>query len=105
MAIVVYELVLHLVIVEENTLEIHYYLFSPGYSIIKVLGNEQEWYRRDRANHLWIRDDAWSVLFYASEFDLIEIDYDEKQEKILSRRRLPCFFSASDNVLFEFEND
>ena len=84
-------------------MEKHNYLFSPGFKIVQVLGDEQEWYVRDRINHSWIRDDMWSVCFYALEFNVIEIEYDEQQEKILSRKRIPGFYSASDGILFEFE--
>ena len=86
-------------------METHYYLFSPGFKVIMVRGNEDEWYERDRCKHIWIRRDTWSVLFYAIEYAVIEIDYDEKREKILSRRKIPGFSSSTDQVLFDFEKD
>lgn len=86
-------------------MEVHYYLFSPGFKVIMVRGNEDEWYERDRNNHVWYRRDGWSICFYALEFDVIEIKYDEQAESILSRWRIPGFSSSTDQVLFEFEKD
>lgn len=84
---------------------VHYYLFDGSFTIVKVLGKEEKWYRRDRINHEWIEDDAWSIFFYDLGYDKIEIDYDEANEMITGRRRIPGMFSATDKVLFAFEND
>ena len=63
------------------------------------------WYRRDRKNHEWIVDGAWWFIFYDLGFDVIEIDYDETNEKIVNRRRPKGRWSATDQHLFEFENE
>ena len=84
---------------------VHYYLFDANYSIIMVTGDEEHWYKRDRINHKWIEDSDWSLIFYDLGFDKIEINYDEMHERILGRRNVPGFYSATVGPLFEFESD
>ena len=88
-----------------STPGVHYYLFDANHTIVMVTGNEDRWYKRDRINHRWIEDDAWSVFFYDLGFDKIEIVYDENREKITARRNVPGYYSATIGSLFAFEND
>ena len=59
----------------------HCYLFDANYTIVKETDNEGHWYKRDRVNHIWIKDDMWEFFFYDIGYDVIEIDYDEENEK------------------------
>ncbi len=84
---------------------VHYFLFDVNHTIIKVTGDYDNWYKRDRINHKWIEAAGWEFFFYDPAFDVIEINYDETREKITGRRNVPGFYSATIGALFEFEND
>ena len=40
----------------------HCYLFDANYTIVKETDNESHWYKRDRVNHVWIKDDMWEFV-------------------------------------------
>ena len=79
------------------------YLFELGFSIVKEEG--ASWYRRDRSAHKWIADQSWDRRYYDAGYDVIEIDYDEENERIVSRRRIEGFWSSDDDRLFKFERE
>lgn len=56
---------------------VRYYLFGVGHTIVKVIGNGETWYMRDRIKHEWIDGYAFSFFFDDPEFDVIEINYDD----------------------------
>lgn len=80
-----------------------YYLFEMGNTV--VLNDDYMWYRRDKVNHNWISDSRWMGRYYDVQYDVIEIDYDEENEKILSRSRINGFWSADDDKLFNTKNE
>ena len=67
---------------EEN--KVKYYLFALGNSVVKV-ENGARWYRRDRQNHKWEASNSWLARFYDPAYDVVEIEYDEKTETVLSQ--------------------
>ena len=68
-----------------------YYLFELGFSVVKREG--YTWYMRDREAHTWTRDPDWERRYYDAQYDVIEIEYDEENERIGSRRRIDGFLS------------
>lgn len=56
-----------------------YYLFSLGITVVKY--DSFVWYRRDKKKHKWIADRNWMRRFYDVQYDVIEIVYDEENEK------------------------
>ena len=81
-----------------------YYLFYPGYRVVKD-DDDGMWYARDRKNHTWTLDNEWFDRFIGSSYDAIEIDYDEEREEILGRRRIQGWWSINDEMLLNPEND
>lgn len=80
-----------------------YYLFSLGNTVVKYA--RSVWYRRDKKKHKWIADESWERRFYDVQYDVIEIGYDEENEKILSRNRINGFWSSDDGKLLDSENE
>lgn len=80
-----------------------YYLFSLGNTVVKY--DNSVWYRRDEKRHKWIADGSWMGRFYDVQYDVIEIEYDEEKEKILSRNRIDGFWSSDDSKLLDPENE
>lgn len=60
----------------------YYYLFTDFNAVI--LYYEHCWYRRDRINHKWIENIDWERRFYDAGYDVMEIEYDEKNERIIT---------------------
>jgi hypothetical protein len=77
------------------------YLFELGFSVVKE--ENGFWYQRDRDAHKWTENPEWCRRYYDAQYDVIEIEYDEENEKIVSRRRIQGFWSLDDEKLFEFE--
>ena len=63
---------------EEN--KVKFYLFALGNSVVKV-ENGARWYRRDRQNHKWEASNSWLARFYDPAYDVVEIEYDERQKR------------------------
>ena len=61
------------------------------------------WYKRDRQNHKWIEQPGWITLFFDPVNTVIEIKYDEQEEKIISRRLIPGFSGKEGKLLLQFE--
>lgn len=80
-----------------------YYLFSLGNTVVKY--DNSVWYRRDKKRHKWIVDGSWMGRFYDVQYDVIKIEYDEENEKILSRNRINGFWSSDDGKLLDPENE
>ena len=80
-----------------------YYLFELGFAIVKNAGGI--WYQRDRDKHEWVQDQSWMTRFYDVGYDVIQIEYDEANETIVSRERISGCWSADDWKLFEFEQN
>lgn len=80
-----------------------YYLFALGNTV--VLNDDYMWYYRDKVNHKWISDSSWLIRFDDAQYDVIEIDYDEENEKILNRRRINSFWSSDEDKLLNPENE
>lgn len=72
---------------------VKYYLFELGYTVVKYDG--RSWFARDPELHLWKPDGEWRRRYDDSMYDVIEIDYDEENERILARRKIPGFWSIN----------
>lgn len=68
-----------------------------GNTVVKREGNN--WYSRDKTNHIWKLDFEWERRFYDAQYDVIEITYDEENEIIKERKRIDGFFSTTDEEL------
>lgn len=77
------------------------YLFGLAHSVVKEEGDS--WYVRDREGHEWVQDQAWMRRYRDAQYDVIEITYDERSEKIVDRRRIPGFWSSSEDELLSYE--
>lgn len=69
---------------------ITFFLFELGYSVVKVEG--AQWYKRDKKNHQWMPESEWFHRYH-SDYDAVEIDYDEEHESIIAKRRIPGWSS------------
>lgn len=79
------------------------YLFRSGFSVVKADENYL-WYQRDRVKHEWVFDNSWMAKFLDAQYDVIEIDYDEANEQIVSRGLIDSFCSAEIYELLNYEN-
>lgn len=77
------------------------YLFELAHSVVKE--EDGLWYVRDREGHKWTRDQEWMRRYDDAQYDVIEITYDERNEKIVDRRRIPGFWSISEDELLSYE--
>lgn len=78
-----------------------YYLFELAHSVVKEEGCL--WYVRDREGHKWDQDQEWMRRYFDVQYDVIEITYDEKDEKIVDRRRIPGFWFSGEDKLLSYE--
>jgi len=77
--------------------DVNYYLFELGKTVVKCCGGL--WYERDPEKHQWELNMEWDRRFFDGAYNVIEIDYDEDQEMISNRRRVPGFWSIDDDRL------
>ena len=59
----------------------------------------------ERRGYNWVDDWEWSRRFYDAGYDYIDIDFDEKTNKILSRRRPKGAFSVDMDCLFADDDE
>ena len=72
-------------------------MFELGNTVVMV--ENKFWYQRDREKHNWTLNSNWMVRYFDAGYDVIEIDYDEKEEEILARRQINGFWSANQDKL------
>lgn len=82
----------------ESVTEKQFYLFEFGNI---VMDDGITWYRRDRQKHKWIEQPGWITLFFDPANSVIEIKYDEQEEKNISRRLIPGFSGGEHRRLCE----
>lgn len=80
-----------------NDREIKYYKFELGNTV--VMEKDGLWYQRDQENHKWILNHDWMVRYYDAQYDVIEIDYDERKEFAYAPRTIPGCFSVTQEKL------
>ncbi len=58
------------------------------------------WYQRDKENHEWVFNQNWMTRYYDAQYDVVEIDYNERDECIEAIRPIPGFSSSEQDDLW-----